>query len=184
MAEENENEGESKPAVKSQSTGKSPLVVVLLLINSIVIGLVGYQQFQFMKTEAEKPDVGQLIKQYMDERGSDESQEELAVEAKDEGKLLPLEGFTVNLAQGDGPRRYLRMKTVLKFNKDSEVEEFQARQPQIRDAIISILNSKKPEDLLQREGKLFLKEEIKNAVNSFLINGAVIDVFYVGFQIN
>ena len=50
--------------------------------------------------------------------------------------------------------------------------------------VIGILNSKRPEDLLKRDGKLYLKEQIKSAINSYLIDGKVVDVFYVGFQIN
>jgi flagellar FliL protein len=46
------------------------------------------------------------------------------------------------------------------------------------------LNTKRPEDLLKKEGKLYLKEEIRTAINSFLIDGNVVDVFYIGFQIN
>ncbi len=97
---------------------------------------------------------------------------------------MPLEPFTANLAQGEGPRRYVRLEAVLKFSKSSKEEEFKAKQPQIRDAIISILNAKRPEDLLKQEGKEFLKEEIKAAVNSFLLDGNVEDIFYVGLQIN
>ena len=76
------------------------------------------------------------------------------------------------------------MNAVLKFSKKSKEEEFKARKPQIRDVIISTLNSKRPEDLLKVEGKSFLKEEIKNAINTFLVDGEVIDIYYVGFQVN
>ncbi len=183
MAEEN---NENAPVeTKAESGSKSsPLVVLLIVLNIGTLGFVGFQQFQFMKKSSEEPNIKDVVNQMMNERGSEDSQSELVTEKREEGSLLPLENFTVNLAQGAGPRRYLRMKTVLQFNKEAKDEEFQARKPQIRDAIISILNSKKPEDLLQREGKLFLKEEIKNAVNSFLVNGAVVDIFYVSFQIN
>ena len=64
------------------------------------------------------------------------------------------------------------------------MSEVEARKPQIRDTIISILNSKRPEDILKRDGKLYLKQEIKSAVNAFLVDGKVEDIFYVGFQIN
>ncbi len=92
--------------------------------------------------------------------------------------------MTVNLAQGDGPRRFLRFNAVLKFSKDSSEEEFKARGAQIKDSIITLLNSKRPQDLLTVEGKNYLKEEIKSSINSFLVDGSVVDVYYVGFQIN
>ena len=97
---------------------------------------------------------------------------------------MPLDRFTANLAQGDGPRRFVNLNLVLKFSQDSKEEEFKARKPQIRDTIISILNSKRPEDLLKVEGKKYLKEEIKSSINAFLLDGHIMDVFYMGFQIN
>ena len=52
------------------------------------------------------------------------------------------------LAQGDGPKRFVRLSTVLKFSKDSNEDEFNRRKSQIRDTIITTLNGKRPEDLL------------------------------------
>jgi flagellar FliL protein len=101
-----------------------------------------------------------------------------------DGQMVTLDPFTVNLAQGDGPRRYLKLSTVIKFDKDFSKEELEARKPQIRDSIISIINSKRADDLLKREGKIYLKEEIKTAINSYLMSGKVLDVYYVGFHIN
>ena len=112
------------------------------------------------------------------------SEEAKVVEKINKENLLPLDPFTVNLAQGDGPRRFVRLNAVLKMDDKSKSEEFEARKPQIRDTIIGILNSKRPEDLLKREGKTYLKEEIKTAINSYLIDGRVVDIFYIGFQIN
>jgi len=37
---------------------------------------------------------------------------------------------------------------------------------------------------MKREGKSFLKEEIKAAINAFLVDGKIEDVYYIGFQIN
>ena len=79
---------------------------------------------------------------------------------KDDGVLVPLQTFTANLAQGDGPRRFVRMDAVLKFDKNHNKKEFEARMPQIRDVIISLLNSKRPRDLLDQNGKNFLKKKL------------------------
>jgi len=98
--------------------------------------------------------------------------------------LLPLDSFTVNLAQGEGPRRYVRLDAVLKMSDDAKAPEFEARKPQIRDTIISILNTKRADDLLKKEGKTYLKEEIKASINSFLVDGRVEDIYYISFQIN
>ena len=115
---------------------------------------------------------------------TDATGEQKSVDTVKKENLLPLDSFTVNLAQGEGPRRYVRLDAVLKMSDDAKVPEFEARKPQIRDAIISILNTKRADDLLKKEGKSFLKEEIKNSINSFLVDGRVEDIYYISFQIN
>jgi flagellar FliL protein len=47
-----------------------------------------------------------------------------------------------------------------------------------------MLNAKKPEELLKKEGKEYLKEEVKTSINNFLVDGQITDIYYVGFQIN
>ncbi|MBD66166.1 MAG: hypothetical protein CME62_13220 [Halobacteriovoraceae bacterium] len=185
MAEDNteENTGGAESAKAAPAaSGKNPLVALLLILNMAALGTVAYFQYKFMEMEKNRPDLTKLL------AGQDQTPEHMAeneaTETISKENLVDLKTFTVNLAQGDGPRRYVRLNAVLKMDESSELSEVEARKPQIRDTIISILNSKRPEDILKRDGKLYLKEQIKSAVNSFLIDAKVIDVFYIGFQIN
>jgi len=172
--------------VKTSSGNRNPIVSILLVVNAIFLAVVGFFQYQIHEREKKRPSIKDVVRAQMKRVGNesiDGGGEDLAME-EDDSLLLPLETFTANLAQGDGPRRYLRLNPVLRFSGDSKDDEFRAKRPQIRDAIISIINSKRPEDLLKIEGKAFLKEEIKASINSFLIDGHVEDIYYVGFQIN
>ncbi|MFA5584243.1 MAG: flagellar basal body-associated FliL family protein [Bacteriovoracaceae bacterium] len=172
---------ENKPGTGSDA-GKNPLLILLMIVNIVALSAVAYFQWRFMELEASRPSLTALLKEGQTSgEASDEVRSEVSVS---EEKLLQLEGFTVNLAQGDGPRRYLRLDAVLKMSDDAKKEEFEARKPQIRDTIISILNTKRADDLLKREGKDYLKEEIKSSINSYLIDGRVEDVYYISFQIN
>jgi len=185
MAEEDQIEGGAKPDKKEAATSqKNPLVTILLLVNMIALSAVAFMQYKFMEMEKNKPDLTELLKQGQGSSNPDVVDEMVPTEDLKKETLVDLETFTVNLAQGDGPRRYVRLQAVLKMSEDSDSTEVEARKPQIRDTVISILNSKRPEDLLKRDGKLYLKEQIKSAINSYLIDGKVIDIFYVGFQIN
>ena len=181
MAQEEEKVETAKTKSTSQ---KSPLVLILLFINIAALGFVGFQQYQFMQMESKRPDLGELLKQSNESVSADVLDEQKPTETLSKETLVDLETFTVNLAQGDGPRRYVRLNAVLKMSQDSELTEIQSRKPQIRDTIISILNSKRPEDLLKRDGKIYLKEQIRSSINSYLIEGKVEDIYYVGFQIN
>lgn len=180
MAEEN------KPGQVPSSSGKNPLLMILMLVNIVAMSAVAYFQWRFMDMEAKRPDLTQLLK----EKDLPVVAEGDAVgEAKNpdvvkKENLLPLDSFTANLAQGEGPKRYVRLDAVLKMSDDAKAPEFEARKPQIRDTIISILNTKRPDDLLKKEGKSFLKDEIKASINSFLVDGRVEDIYYINFQIN
>jgi flagellar FliL protein len=175
---------QQQDAAKKSTSQKNPLVAVLLILNMLMMGTVAFFQYKFMQMEADRPDLTQLLKEAQAGQNPELANEALPTEEVTKETLVDLASFTVNLAQGDGPRRYVRLNAVLKLSEDSEVSEVEARKPQIRDTIISILNSKRPEDILKRDGKLYLKQEIKSAINSYLIDGKVVDVFYVGFQIN
>lgn len=181
MAEEIQNDDlAQKP--KSKGGGANPLLTVLVLLNTILIGAIGYFQYTSHQELANQPSVADIVKAEMMGAGDEGRLTGEAVQ--EDGIPIPLDSFTANLAQGDGPRRFIRLDAVLKFSLDSSEGEIRSRMPQIRDSIISILNSKRPEDLLRAEGKNYLKEEIKSAINSFFIDGEVIDVFYIGFQIS
>lgn len=187
-AAKDKKDAAAAPAAAPAAAKSSPMVALLLMLNAGGLGFVGYMQFQNNEKWAKEPSVVDIVKSEVKaqaEASGDNKDADSALSKKlPEGLLLPLEGFTANLAQGDGPRRFLRLNAVLRFSKDSKEVEFKNRKPQIRDSIISILNSKRPEDVLSEEGKLFLKEEIKSSINSFLVEGSVVDVYYVGFQIN
>jgi flagellar FliL protein len=177
-------DGVSAEPEKKTAESRNPIASVMLIINSIFLVAIGYFQYRAHQMDLAKPSVRDIVKAEMKQMEQEKIKGEEEVDKDSEGLLLPLESFTANLSQSDGPRRYLRMNAVLKFSRNSKEEEFKSRKPQIRDAIISIINSKRPEDLLKVEGKRYLKEEIKSAINSFLIDGNVEDVFYVSFQIH
>lgn len=196
MAEENktaDHEG------SSAASGKNPLLIVLVLVNTLAVCAIGFFQFQNHKKLNSVTTAADVMQQELAggehggaavEGGAPAAAGEhggapgAAPAAKVDGLMYPIDPFTANLAQGEGPKRYIRISLVLKFTKDTKKEEVDSRKPQISDAIISMLNAKKPEELLKREGKDYLKEEIKTAINNFMIDGHLEDIYYVGFQIN
>ena len=181
MADENaESIADEKVSAKPASQ-KNPLITLLLILNMAGLGTVAYFQYKFMDMESKRPDISALLAQ--GKSTSEIDGEALPTVELDQENLVELASFTVNLAQGDGPRRYVRLNTVLKLDNTSELSEIEARKPQIRDAIISLLNSKRPKDILKQDGKFFLKEQIKASINSFLIDAKIVDIFFNGFQI-
>jgi len=160
MAEDNK----SPQAAPAAPSSKNPLLMLLMIVNIVAMGVVAYFQFKFMDMESKRPDLTQLLKEKdapqatADESSGEQKKEEVVKKEN----LLPLDSLS----------------------EDAKTPEFEARKPQIRDTIISILNTKRAEDLLKKEGKSFLKEEIKASINSFLVDGRVEDIYYISFQIN
>lgn len=101
------------------------------------------------------------------------------------GKMVTLDQFTINLStDGAVSPKYARVNISVEVgNEDTEVE-ITSKMPQVRNTIIDLFNSKRPDDLGTPEGRNFLKEEIKNALNGFLSSGKVQGIFFTNFALS
>jgi flagellar FliL protein len=74
--------------------------------------------------------------------------------------FLPLDVFVVNLADRDTDR-YAQVGITLELDSALFADQMKAYMPAIRNAILMILAHKSAHELLEREGKLQLAEEIQ-----------------------
>ncbi|MBC7690445.1 MAG: flagellar basal body-associated FliL family protein [Methylotenera sp.] len=103
----------------------------------------------------------------------------------DSSKMMALEQFTVNLSTpGSAAPKFVRVNIALEVPNDEAEGEVTQKMPQVRNAIIDLFNSKRPADLGTTEGREFIKEEIKNALNGFMISGKVKGVFFTNFAVS
>jgi flagellar FliL protein len=109
-------------------------------------------------------------------------QVELAVEETRVKPVFPLASFIVNLA-GENGKRYLKIKMDLEITKEELNDDIRQRIPQIRDGIMMILTSKRYEDIKDTEGKISLRADIQNHVNSFFKEPCVSNVYFTDFVI-
>ncbi|MGA2143044.1 MAG: flagellar basal body-associated FliL family protein [Brevinematales bacterium] len=100
-------------------------------------------------------------------------------------QVFPMDDFRVNTADKDEPH-FMRVKLGLAFDADNKKLslELTERTPQIRDIIMSILNSKEKQDLDPESAKEGLKEEIKKEINNILTTGVIVDIYYDQFIIS
>lgn len=175
MAEEKAAAAEA-PAAPSGGSGQKPiLLIALAVINMLIVAGVGFMLYKGRQKEAAEPKLEQVIK------GEAEAQHKEATEEKEIiGKVVPLETFIVNLAGSKG-YKVAKVNMELELKGDHAAEEIDKRKAQIRDIIIIILSSKTYEEVSTREGKDNLRNEIKDTINSFLVQGKISNVFFTEF---
>lgn len=101
------------------------------------------------------------------------------------GKMMTLDQFTVNLSTpGSTTPKYVRVNISLEVPDGAVESEVTQKMPQVRNAIIDLFNSKRPTDLIQGEGRDYLKEEIRSALNGFITSGKVKGVFFTNFALS
>ncbi len=104
------------------------------------------------------------------------------------GPTFDLEPFVVNLADTDR-KRYLKVVMQLELENDKKVskkleKELKDKLPVVRDAIITLLSSKKSSDISTPQGKIKLKKEIIDTLNAKLVSGRVVNVYFTEFVIS
>ncbi len=178
MAEEKAAAAEVSSGPSGGSGQKPVLLIALAVINMVVVGGVGFVLYQGKKKESSQPKIEDVI------QGEHSAQHKEATEEKEVvGKVIPLETFIVNLAGAKG-RKILKVNMELEVKGEHSLGEIDKRKAQIRDIIIIILSSKNYDEVSSREGQDGLKTEIKDTINSFLVQGKISNVFFTEFIYN
>lgn len=98
------------------------------------------------------------------------------------GTIYNLDSVTVNLA-GDGARRYLAVTFFLELDGEEAMKEIEELKPFLLDSLITLLSSKRLEDIDTIEGKNNLRREIVAQFNERLVRGRVINAYFGKFLI-
>jgi flagellar FliL protein len=189
---------------KDAKGGKPILLYALVVLNMLVVGGVGYMVYAGRKHdqanatalekaanglakgehgeaaehgEAKGGEHGEPAKGEHGAGGHDEEGQEFI------GKTIPMETFLVNLS-GNRGNKLLKVNMDLELEGGKIAEEIDKRKPQIRDIIIILLSSKTYAQLSSPEGKEFLRDEIRDTVNSFLTTGKIKRVLFTEFLFN
>jgi flagellar FliL protein len=178
--------------------GGSKLVLILSAVNTLaVLGMVAILFISFQK-DKKKPSIGDIsttdapaetAKGKEGEKGKEggEGKGEKGKEgdkkkAADYGKMVTLDQFTVNLSTpGSVNPKFVRVNISLEVPTDDTEGEVTSKMPEVRNVIIDLFNSKRPADLANAEGREYLKEEIKNAINGFMVSGKIRGVYFTNF---
>lgn len=97
------------------------------------------------------------------------------------GTIVDLDPFIVNLA--DQEPRYLKLTIKLEVETAELKAEVLQRTPQVRDSLLVLLSSKESAALRPATGKLQLRDEILQRVNSLLAAGKARNVYFTEFVV-
>jgi len=98
------------------------------------------------------------------------------------GPLYTLDTMIVNLADHGG-KRYLRVTMALELSDIEAEATIEGRLPQIRDAVLMILPTKNYNDISTTEGKIALRDELMEKINSLMTKGKVNNIYFTEFVI-
>ena len=129
--------------------GKKKLIVIVAV--ALLLALGGGGAFFMMKTRAAAA--------ADDEGGGERAHAVAAKPHKAAPTFVPLDPFVVNLADHDG-ERYAQVGLTLEVDDPKFGDEMKNYMPAVRNAILMILAHKTSQQLLGREGKEALAEEI------------------------
>lgn len=153
----------------------SKKLIIILSAGAFLIMLMMGGLFFMMWSKLSKMESQQTVEETPE-------QAELAVKETQVKPIFPLASFIVNLA-GENGKRYLKIKMDLEIAKEELNDEIRRRIPQIRDGVMMILTSKRYEDIKDTEGKIALRADIQNHVNSFFKEPYVSNVYFTDFVI-
>ena len=110
---------------------------------------------------------------------------ELMRELMENGAIVSLEPFVVNLA--DDEPRYLRVTISLMVDGKEGIEELAAPNSTMvsktRDVILQTLSRKHSRDVRNEEGKNLLRAEILEGLSPYFVHPKIVDVMFTEFVI-
>jgi flagellar FliL protein len=116
---------------------------------------------------------------------TEEKSEDANKEKEDEdviGPMYALDTFIANLAD-EGGKRYLRVTMDLELKDTTVKEELDKRLPQIRNAVLMLLPTKRHEEIQNIEGKIGLRNEILARLNGLFKEDRITNLYYTEFVI-
>lgn len=165
MAKEKAKKAEEEQPTKQAEKPKKKSKLLLLIIIGVVVLMLGAGGAYF----------------FLASKGTEEAKSLAKKDSRDvQGVNFSLEPFVVNLMD-QGGTKYLKISIQLELSDAKLTEQAKNKTPQLRDAIITLLTNKTSDELITPEGKLLLKDEIKQRVSQILGEGSVLNVYLTDF---
>lgn len=149
--------------------------IIIAVLNLGLLGFLGYSYLQKTKTPQDTSiEASASATSEVASPPEGDSAPPAAAVIPDE-IYYPLETFIVNL-NSPGGQRILKISLEFLLENQEVKAELNTHNAQYRDLLLTILSSKKFEEIDTREGKDILKAEITSTLNPFLKKGRITKV--------
>lgn len=158
-------------AEKPEAGGsKKKLIIIIAAAVVLLIG-IGVGVFMFMGGEEE-----------VEKISPEQEQAALAMQAQQVGPMVNIDTFIVNIID-DEESRFLKAAITLELTTPEGAAESSERMPQIKDAILLLVGNKTFSELQDLQGKIQLRAELINRINSVLLKGKVKRIYFTDFVV-
>ncbi len=158
-----------EPTKKPEGSGgsKTKLIIIIAVVLVLLIG-AGIGGFLFLKGD--------------DSKTPQAEQAAAATQGKQVGPMVNIDSFIVNILD-DEESRYLKAAITIEVDSDAAAQELNQRMPQIKDAILLLVGNKTFSELSDLQGKIQLRAELINKLNTILVKGKVKRIYFTDFVV-
>ncbi|MGE4290942.1 MAG: flagellar basal body-associated protein FliL [Desulfovibrio sp.] len=93
------------------------------------------------------------------------------------GEMSAVEPFVANLNDPLG-KRYIKLGLEVELINQDAVMEFEAAQIKVKNMLLILLGSKKPQEMLGPKNQIQLQQEIVDRINQIIGEGKVLQVYF------
>jgi len=152
----------------AEGGSKKKLIIIIVAAVVLLIG-VGVGVFLYLNNNEEK-------------LSPEQEQTAMAMKAKAVGPMVNIETFIVNILD-DQENRYLKAAITIEVDNERASLEITERMPQVKDAILLLIGNKTFNELSDLQGKIQLRAELINRINSILVQGKVKHIYFTDFVV-
>ncbi len=163
---------EKKDAAAEKGSKKKLFIIIGVVLLVLLLGGAGGAWF-FLKSKPAPEDETDAGQQVPVPAGGQHTQI---------GPMVNIEEFIINIISGDAAH-YVKTSLTVELSNEEVKSEVEQRMPQMRDAILLLIGNKTYEELQDLQGKKQLKAELQNRINSFLMTGQVISIYFTNFVV-
>ncbi|MBV7272210.1 flagellar basal body-associated protein FliL [Clostridium thailandense] len=162
---------------KEKKSGGKLKFIIIGIVAVAILGAGGYFGYnKFFASKENTTNKAVIPQQQMTAQGQQVAQNTSYLQQVVSAKTYDLDEFLVNLADEDG-KRYLKVKISLGYDNKKLDTELEEKKPILRDAIISVLRTKKAADM-SAKGMDNIKMELIQRINTNLTKGQLNNIYF------